>query len=139
MGTSVVQKLTTDAVLAAPAPPATQAQELPTLFSTLFASSQQIAAQDAAQNQPLGEHQMALNTVHKWNTDAAGVVVAVPLLASFVVGIVWPAVAVATYHADVNTSVQTGFTIASYIITAGAILIALVAFLDTQNEKVKAP
>jgi hypothetical protein len=82
---------------------------------------------------------MALNMVNKWNTDAAGVVVAIPLLASLVLGVVWAVVAVAVYHADVNTSVQTGFAIASYVITAGAILIALVAFLDTQNEKVKVP
>ncbi|RYP56496.1 hypothetical protein DL771_011815 [Monosporascus sp. 5C6A] len=119
-GTSIVEKLTTDAILAAPAFPAAQAQALPTLFSILFASSQEVAAQ----NQALGDHKMALNIVSMWNTDAASVVVAVPLLASLVVGVVWAVVAVAVYNADVNVSVQTGFTIASYVITTGAILIA---------------
>ncbi|RYP03168.1 hypothetical protein DL764_005317 [Monosporascus ibericus] len=143
-GTSIVEKLTTDAVLAAPALPEAQAQAVPTLFSILFGfSSQQptaeVAAQVAAQNQALGDHKMELNIVDMWNTEAATVIAAVPLLSSLVVGIVWAVVAITVYQADVNVSVQTGFTIASYVITTGAILIALVAYLDSQNEKVKVP
>ncbi|RYP65838.1 hypothetical protein DL770_008915 [Monosporascus sp. CRB-9-2] len=96
-GTSTVEKLTTDAVLAAPALPEAEAQAVPTLFS-----SQKPAAEVAGQNQALGDHKMALNIVNMWNTDAASVVAAVPLLWSLVVGVVWAVVAVAVYHADVN-------------------------------------
>lgn len=77
--------------------------------------------------------------VNRWNTDGASVVVAIPFVISLAITIVWPTVAVVRYEADLNASVQTGFAVGSYVITAGAILIALVAFLDTQNEKAKDP
>jgi hypothetical protein len=155
-GTSIVERITADAVLAAPALQDVWAPAVPMQFSAHLAASQQQQEQQqeqqqqqqreagqreevAAQSHALGGHQMALNIVNKWHTDAAGAVVAVPLLASLIACMTWPAVAVVVYHGDVNISVQTGFGIASYLITAGAILIAVVAFLDTQNEKVKVP
>jgi hypothetical protein len=135
-----VSRLAADAVLAAPALQEVQAQAVPMLFSVLFAASQQQQQDGAAdQNRALGEHEMALNMVNKWHTDTAGAIVAVPLVASLIVCVAWPSVAVAVFHQDPNISVQTGFAIATYLITTGAILIAIVAFLDTQNEKVKVP
>lgn len=67
----------------------------------------------------------------------ASAIVALPLTLSLLFAVAWTVVAVRVYHADVQTSVQTGFTIGSYVVTAGALLIALVAFLDTRYEKVK--
>jgi len=80
---------------------------------------------------------MALNMATRWNTDAAGSIVALPVVLSLLFAIIWPVVAVKVYNADVNASVQTSFGIASYVVTSGALLIALVAFIDTQNEKIK--
>lgn len=80
---------------------------------------------------------MAINIVENWSTEAGAVVVGLPLVISLLFCIVWSAVAVAVFGADVNMSTQTGFTIGSYVVTAGALLIALVAFLDTQNAKIK--
>lgn len=44
--------------------------------------------------------------------------------------VAWPIIAVLKYEADVQTSVQTGATVGSFIVTAGALLIGLVTLFD---------
>jgi hypothetical protein len=84
-----------------------------------------------------GKHKMALNFVTRWNTDEASVLVGLPVVLSLLIGIIWPIVASRVFGADVQLSTQTGFAVATYVITTGAVLIALVAFLDTQDQKIK--
>lgn len=95
-----------------------------------------------------------LNFISVWSTDAVVTIVGMPLILSILSCIVWPAVAVLKYVADVQTSVQTGVTIASFALTAsksqffirddtsgltntlpGALLTALVAFLDSTGSR----
>ncbi|ROW00658.1 hypothetical protein VSDG_03333 [Cytospora chrysosperma] len=59
-----------------------------------------------------------LNFTSTWSTEAIGSIVGTPLLLSILSCIVWPMVAVLKYGADVQTSVQTGVTIAGFIVTA---------------------
>jgi len=77
--------------------------------------------------------------VSRWDTNAIATVAAIPLILSVLFCVLWSIISVSIYHADVNVSVQTGFAIGSYIITAGALIIALVAFLDTQKVKIEVP
>jgi hypothetical protein len=140
-GFIIVDKLTADGALGTADPQAAQAQARivsPTIVSLMFNPHQQPATQTQAA-QPFGNHRMALNIVSRWSIGAGTMVVGMPLVTSILLAVVWPAVSVAVFHADVQTSVQTSFTIASYVITAGALLVALVAFLDTQNDKIQAP
>lgn len=58
-----------------------------------------------------------LYVVNVWSSGAAAVIVGTPLLISMLCCVVWPAVAVRHYEADVQTSVQTGFGIGSFVIT----------------------
>lgn len=76
-----------------------------------------------------------LNFTSTWSTEAIGSIVGTPLLLSILSCMVWPIVAVLKYGADVQTSVQTGVTIGGFIVTASALLIALVAFLDTMGSR----
>jgi hypothetical protein len=66
-----------------------------------------------------GTQRTALNFVHNWNARLASNVIAVPFVGSFLISVIWPIVATTKYHADIQTSVQTGFTIGSYVVTAG--------------------
>jgi hypothetical protein len=66
-----------------------------------------------------GHHRNALNLISNWNSDLASVIVATPIVLSFFAAIVWAIVAARVYKADVQISVQTGFTIGSYVVTAG--------------------
>lgn len=65
------------------------------------------------------QHTQALNLVEKWNAGQASIIVLMPIVASLIFSIIWSVVAVAKFHADVQMSVQTGFTVGSYIVTAG--------------------
>ena len=120
IGNPIVEKLKANGAFAKASIPATSA-----------------SSSDSAHVQQPGEHKMALNMATRWNTDAAGSIVALPVVLSLLFAIIWPVIAVKVYKADVNASVQTSFGIASYVVTSGALLIALVAFLDAQNEKIK--
>ncbi|USP72889.1 uncharacterized protein yc1106_00163 [Curvularia clavata] len=73
-----------------------------------------------------------LNIVRSWDPYITSTIVIIPVLFSFFLSIVWALVSTIYYKADINTSTQTGFTIGSYVVTAGALLIALVAFLDSK-------
>lgn len=70
----------------------------------------------------------ALNFVSTWHTNFAALAVVAPFVASLVVCIAWPAMAVLLYGEDMQISVQTGFTVGGYVVTAGALLVALVTF-----------
>ncbi|KAJ2989474.1 hypothetical protein NUW58_g3444 [Xylaria curta] len=72
----------------------------------------------------------ALNFVTKWDPFWLSVIVLSPTVASIVITVAWPAVAVLKYGADVQTSVQTATSLASYIVTTGALLIGLVTLFD---------
>lgn len=61
----------------------------------------------------------ALNFVLAWDPQAAGVVILLPTIISLILCVTWPIVAVLKYEADVQTSVQTATSLASYIVTAG--------------------
>jgi uncharacterized membrane protein YagU involved in acid resistance len=94
----------------------------------------------------------ALNIVQSWDPQVASIIVLFPVILSLCIAITWSVVASVYYKADVQASTQTGFTIGSYVVTAGmfeeiahysnrscveltfvgALLIALVAFLDTK-------
>ncbi|KAF1831888.1 hypothetical protein BDW02DRAFT_555833 [Decorospora gaudefroyi] len=74
----------------------------------------------------------ALNIVRGWDPKITSWIVLFPVLLSICVSVTWSIVATTYFKADVQTSTQTGFTIGSYVVTAGALLVALVAFLDTK-------
>ncbi|RYN82910.1 hypothetical protein AA0120_g9525 [Alternaria tenuissima] len=74
----------------------------------------------------------ALNIIRSWDPQVTTRVIIFPILLSLIVSIVWSIVASTKFKADVQTSTQTGFTIGSYVVTAGALLVALVAFLDSK-------
>lgn len=67
-----------------------------------------------------GQQTHALNIVRTWDPYVTSMIVVIPVLFSFVLSIAWAFVASAYYRADINTSTQTGFTIGSYVVTAGA-------------------
>jgi hypothetical protein len=91
---------------------------------------------------PPGQQRHALNIT--------SIVILFPIVLSLIISIVWSVVASTKFKADVQTSTQTGFTIGSYVVTAGislthspqslsewlilagALLVALVGFLDSK-------
>ncbi|CAK7234905.1 hypothetical protein SBRCBS47491_009107 [Sporothrix bragantina] len=75
----------------------------------------------------------ALRLVSTWHVNVAGLAVVATLL-SIVLSIVWTAVAVRVYDQDIQTSVQTGFTLGGYLITAEALVIAMVAYSASLYE-----
>ncbi len=76
----------------------------------------------------------ALNFVSTTHTSFAGIAVVLPFLLSLAVIVVWPVVATQKYRADVQMSLQTAFTVGSYVVTAGALLIALIAFVASVSQ-----
>jgi len=75
-----------------------------------------------------GHHLSALNVVRTYSASRISFLILLPTILSIAVAVAWPVVAVFYYGAEVQASVQTSFTIASYVVTAGALLVALVAF-----------
>jgi hypothetical protein len=65
------------------------------------------------------DKERALNFVSTWDMDFASHVIVTPAILSIIFAVTWPSVAVKLYNADVQMSVQTGFTIASYVVTTG--------------------
>lgn len=61
-----------------------------------------------------------LNFVSVWGSAAASFIVGLPVFFGLLCCIIWPIVAVCIYNADVQTSVQTGFAVGSFVVTAGA-------------------
>ena len=61
----------------------------------------------------------ALNIIRSWDPYVTSIIVIIPVLFSLFISIIWSVVASVYYKADVNASTQTGFTIGSYVVTAG--------------------
>jgi hypothetical protein len=70
----------------------------------------------------MSDHKYALNLVHTWDTYGISIVIMIPIVFRLFTTILWTVVAAKYYHADVNASAQTGFTIGSYVVTAGRLL-----------------
>ena len=68
---------------------------------------------------PIVAHTKALNVVRSWNPQSASVTAAVPVFCSLAVSILWSAICTLKYEADVQASVQIGFTVGGYIVTTG--------------------
>ncbi|KAM7209838.1 hypothetical protein V8F06_014778 [Rhypophila decipiens] len=62
----------------------------------------------------------ALNMVSTWQTTRASVMILTPVALSIAVVVTSPAVAVQRFDLDSQTSVQTGASVASYIVTTAA-------------------
>ncbi|KAI0438917.1 hypothetical protein F4803DRAFT_569060 [Xylaria telfairii] len=78
----------------------------------------------------LADTSVALDFVTKWDSFWLSVIVLSPTVISIIITVAWPAVAVLHYDADIQTSVQTATSLASYIVTTGALLIGLVTLFD---------
>lgn len=90
-----------------------------------------------------------LEFVRSWNAVAISVIVLLPFVLSLAFGGVWVGLSVSK-GTDAQVAVQTAFTVASYIVTAGTLqvlpdgwknaltnclgtlLVALIAFIDSQ-------
>ncbi|KAF2727662.1 hypothetical protein EJ04DRAFT_132631 [Polyplosphaeria fusca] len=68
-----------------------------------------------------GTQQRGINIVRTWNPRAASTTVLIPVMISFCISVVWSIVASVHFKADVQSSTQTGFTIGSYVVTAGTV------------------
>lgn len=66
-----------------------------------------------------GHHDCALNVVRTYSANRIGFLLLLPTVSSIIVAVAWPVVAVLYYHAEAQSSIQTSFTIASYVVTAG--------------------
>ena len=67
-----------------------------------------------------GTQARALNIVRDWDPHVTSIIIIFPTALSLIISIVWSIVAAVHFKADVQASVQTGFTIGSYVVTAGA-------------------
>ena len=67
----------------------------------------------------LHQQESALNLIRTWDAYLISVIVMLPTGLSVLMSVVWSVVAVLKYGVDVQTSTQTAFTIASYMVTAG--------------------
>ncbi|KAH6710487.1 hypothetical protein EV126DRAFT_24940 [Verticillium dahliae] len=74
--------------------------------------------------------QQALRFVVAWDAHPVSYVVGVPAVISIAIAAIWPMVAVLKFGADVQSSVQTGAAVASFIITTGALVMGLATLLD---------
>lgn len=60
-----------------------------------------------------------LDFVRAWDRNNAAVIALIPFVLSLLFAIVWIVVSVAAYAVDVQVAVQTAFTGAAFIVTAG--------------------
>jgi hypothetical protein len=60
-----------------------------------------------------------LNIVRDWDAPVVSLIVLLPVIISFCVSVTWSIVATLHFKLDPQTSTQTGFTIGSYVVTAG--------------------
>ncbi|KAF2679043.1 hypothetical protein K458DRAFT_315415 [Lentithecium fluviatile CBS 122367] len=81
-----------------------------------------------------GAQECALNIVRSWDPYATTVIVLVPVGLSLVISVLWSALAIYYFKQEAQASTQAGFTIGGYVVTAGTLLVALVAFLDTKYK-----
>jgi len=90
-------------------------------FSFSYTSVSIPPQQEATEPRSDGEEQTpaALNFVSGWDSTAASYIILSPTIIGIMIAIIWPAVAVGQYGADVQMSVQTATSVASFLITAG--------------------
>ena len=69
-------------------------------------------------NQAAGRRR-ALNVLRTWDAYLISITVMLPMAFSLLTSVIWTIVAVLAYGADVQVSVQTAFTVGSYIVTTG--------------------
>jgi hypothetical protein len=60
-----------------------------------------------------------LEFVRAWDKNNASVIALIPFVLSLVFAIIWIAVSIGYYHVDAQVAVQTAFTVAAFIVTAG--------------------
>lgn len=60
-----------------------------------------------------------LDFVRAWDRNNAAVIALIPFVLSLLFAVVWVVVSVAAYAVDVQVAVQTAFTVAAFIVTAG--------------------
>ncbi|KAI0157760.1 hypothetical protein GGR57DRAFT_510704 [Xylariaceae sp. FL1272] len=95
------------------------------------------------------EPEFALNFVEAWDSTPVLISILTPTIISLAICITWPIVAVHNFEADIQASVQTSASMASYFVTAspslmvfkraftdvyssvGALIIALLAWYET--------
>jgi hypothetical protein len=66
-----------------------------------------------------GKQTRALNIVRSWDPYVTTVIILVPVGLSLVVAVLWSVIATLYFKQDAQASTQTGFTIGSYVVTAG--------------------
>ncbi|KAK1061565.1 hypothetical protein LTR74_010956 [Friedmanniomyces endolithicus] len=72
-----------------------------------------------------------LEFVRAWDVGAVSMISLTPLLFSLVFVALWIGVCVGHFGVDVQVATTTAFTVAVFVVTAGALVIALFAFLDS--------
>ena len=60
-----------------------------------------------------------LDFIRAWDRNNAAVIALIPFVFSVLFAIAWIAVSVAAYAVDVQVAVQTAFTVAAFVVTAG--------------------
>ena len=83
---------------------------------------------------PVGSPGRALNLVTGWDASLISIILMAPTALSIIISVGWPMIAVLKYGADVQTSVQTAISVASFIVTAAALLIGLVTLFDALSK-----
>jgi hypothetical protein len=68
---------------------------------------------------PPSKQSHALNIARGWDPYITTILVLMPVVLSLVMSILWSIIATQRYHQDAQASTQTGFTIGSYVVTAG--------------------
>lgn len=103
------------------AAPAAVPVDTPAAFSFSY-DSVSIPAQrrEAVEPPAIGAEQtpVALNFASRWDSLAASYTIISPTVIAILICILWPVVAVRKYDANVQVSVQTGISVASFLITA---------------------
>jgi hypothetical protein len=60
-----------------------------------------------------------LEFIRAWDRNKVSVIALMPFLVSLLFAIIWIAVSIAHYKVDAQVAVQTAFTVAAFIVTAG--------------------
>lgn len=60
-----------------------------------------------------------LEFVRAWDKNNASIIALIPFVLSLVFAVIWIAVSIGHYHVDAQVAVQTAFTVAAFIVTAG--------------------
>jgi hypothetical protein len=66
-----------------------------------------------------GSQTHALNIVRSWDPQITTVIILIPIGLSLMISVLWSIIATRHFKQDAQLSTQTGFTIGSYVLTAG--------------------